>query len=132
MEEGYEPLSSGVDTAIAFTGSQQLWLPPQGQAGQSSRAEGVEDPQALPPTEELLEVHSFWGVEGHSFSRMWPLVGSPCSNGWSHIHVQMGSTSWTQWVIKREKRYQVEREMYWRGVGGENGRGMVVFYCIHA
>lgn len=98
---------------------------------QSSGADGQKIPQVPPLTEELRALGSFWKIEGQSFSRMWSLVGFPCSSGWFQTHAKLGSTNWTQQVSKRKKRHQVGRRMCWRGVGGKNGGGpMVVFYCI--
>lgn len=54
----------------------------------------------------------------HSFLRIWPLVGFPCSRGCPHPHTHMASTNWTQ-LSKRERRYEIGR-----GVMGELEREM--------
>lgn len=63
----------------------------------------VEDLQALLFPEEPLAVDNCWGRKNHSFSRMWPLVGIPCSSGWPHTHAHMGNTNCTLWVRKRKR-----------------------------
>ena len=50
---------------------------------------------------------------------MWPLVGGPCSNRYTHTCEYISTTDWITWLIKRnKKRHEVERV-------GKGGRVLV-------
>lgn len=53
--------------------------------------------------------HTDWGSRPHLLLRrswqlhcMWPPVGFTSSTEWPHTHAHRDSTTWTQWIIKKE------------------------------
>lgn len=49
------------------------------EASSNAGRDGVNELQALPPTEELMAMDCCWGRENHSLLRTWPLVNLPHS-----------------------------------------------------
>lgn len=82
-----------------------------------------------------LSGHSWWVIwrmENHSLLTVWPLVGSPCSNGCTQRHTHMSSTHWTQWVNRTtNKRIWMKlRQFGWLRDGWLRGWVTVYMYTI--
>lgn len=56
-----------------------------------------------------------WRTKNHSLLTVWPLVGSPCSNGCTHTHTHMSNTHWTQWAnrTKNKRIWMKLRQFGW-------------------
>lgn len=58
-------------------------------------------PAGITPSLGSVSVTWLLGGGGQFSSRMWSLVNGSCSSGWSNACTQMGSTNWTQCIIKK-------------------------------
>lgn len=80
-------------------------MPTQDQGHQiySMDERGLLEPSPL--TEELLV------VDRYRRRVRTPVQSFPCTSGCPHSQTHVGSTTWTQWVIKKEEVMKFEEEM---------------------
>lgn len=88
-------LSSGHDTGISVTDSQQLWLSIQQKHSQNPDIDKEGTFQVHPLTEELSRVDSSQTWESHFFEEDKVMVVCPCSCGCSHTHEHIDKTNQT-------------------------------------
>lgn len=70
---------------------------PTGKCGRHSSA-----PPPPPAVETLWTVDGFCQRKSMFAIRMWPQVGWPCSRRWPQTYEYIGSTNWTEWIMKNK------------------------------
>lgn len=94
--------------AVTQIKPQQRWLPVQDQVSQNASVDGSGDSAAQPPSQELLDIYSYWGSESLSFPDV--AASGP------HTHAHMDTTNWTQGIITNKNK---NRTWSWEGEGAK-------------